>query len=154
MDDRFAIINILSFNPHTMSNLTKNNYFLSKGLLCKSLKEKGRKNSLILSKKEHKKIIGFIEDGGKNLKMKTIWLQNKNWVNTTKLFYSSINFCSLRLKYSSCICQAWLIPPFFEFSRKKIMFISCPGELYQNGSYYFICSLLKKVPSYTTLFQT
>ena len=62
MDDRFAIINILSFNPHTMSNLTKNNYFLSKGLLGKSLKEK---IFLILSKKEHKKIIGFIEDGEK-----------------------------------------------------------------------------------------
>ena len=62
MDDRFAIINILSFNPHTMSNLTKNVSLISKGLLCKSLK--GRK-ILDPFKERAQKLIGFIEDGRK-----------------------------------------------------------------------------------------
>jgi hypothetical protein len=119
MDDRFAIINILSFNPHTMSNLTKNIHFLSKRFLCKSLKVKRRKKFHDPFKEGAQKNNWFHRRWGKILKMKTIWLQNKTLVNTSKLSYSSINFCSLGLKYSSSICQAQLIPPFFEFPGKK-----------------------------------
>ena len=83
MDDRFAIINILSFNPHTMSNLTKNDFFPSKGLLCKSLR--GKEKILDPFKEGALKTNWFHRRWGKNLTMKTMWLQNKTLMNTTKL---------------------------------------------------------------------
>ena len=73
MDDRFAIINILSFNPHTMSNLTKKKSFIYKGLIlliwkklfCKSLKGKKKEKYLDPFKERALKINWFHKDGEK-----------------------------------------------------------------------------------------